>query len=107
MVLGVKVKLTVQLAPAASWKPQVLDCPNRLAYVPEIPKLNMNKDALPVFSTLTVCAELVVLTVIDPNETAVTEMPATPPLWAAENPTVAEADISASAVRVARRIPAF
>ena len=107
VVLGVKVKLIVQLAPGASEAPQLLDCANLLALPPVIARLEMCRVAPPVFSRATLCSALVVSIVTDPNETTVTETPAAGRLSAPENATVAEAEISATAVRAARRIPAF
>ena len=107
VVLGRKVKLIVQLAPAASDLPQLLDCANLLAYVPETETLAIDKDALPVFARVTLWAELVVLTTTDPNATLVPEIPHTPWLCVAEKATVLEAERTASAIMVARRIPDF
>ena len=107
VVLGLKVRLIVQLAPGANEMPQWLDSPNRLAYVPETATLVINKDAPPVFSRVTLWAGLVVLTTTDPNPTLLPETPATRWLCAAEKATVLEAERTASAIRVARRIPAF
>lgn len=107
VVLGVKVKLTEQFAPGASELPQLLDCPNLLAYVPPIATPVMYKDAPPVFVRVTLCAALVVLMATVPNETLVTETPATPCLGAAEKPLLLEAQRTASPMMTAGRIPAF
>jgi hypothetical protein len=106
-VVGVKVRLIVQLAPGASELPQLLDCANLLAYVPETAMLEIDKDALPLFSRATFWAGLVVLTTTDPNPMLFVETPAPPWLCAAEKATVLEAERTASAIRVARRIPVF
>jgi hypothetical protein len=107
VVLGLKVRLIVQLAPAASVLPQLLDCANLLAYMPETATLEINKDALPVFSRAMFLAGLVVSTTTDPNAMLFAETPATPLLPAAEKATVPEAERIASAIMVARRIPVF
>jgi hypothetical protein len=107
VVLGVKVNLTAQLAPTASEKPQLLDCENLLAYVPLIPTPLIKRVVLPVFSTVTFCTGLVVLTGTDPNETLVPDLPDTSTARLADNAIVLEAKRIAKAVIVARRIPAF
>jgi hypothetical protein len=107
VVLGLKVRLIVQLAPAASDLPQLLDCANLLAYVPETATLEIDKDALPVFSRATCWAGLVVLTATDPNAMLLAETPTPPWLFATEKATVLEAERTASAITVARRIPVF
>jgi hypothetical protein len=106
VVLGVKVKLIVQLASGASELPQLLACPNLLAYVPLISRLLMDRFALPVFCRVTFCGALVVLTGTDPNETLTSDTAATPWLCPAENAIVLEAETTASAV-MAARIPAL
>ena len=105
VVFGVKVKLIVQLAPAASELPQLLDCANLLAFVPEIATLVIDSDPPPVFFRVTSWALLVVLTTTDPNATLVRETPHTPALCVAEKATVLEAERTASEMMVARRIP--
>ncbi len=106
-VLGLKVRLIVQPAPGASKLPQLLDCANLLAYVPENVMPISDNDALPVFSRATCWAGLVVLTTTDPNPMLFAETPAIPWLFAAEKATVLEAERTASAIMVARRIPVF
>jgi hypothetical protein len=105
VVLGRKVRLIVQLAPAASDVPQLLDCPNLLAFVPETARLVIDKDPLPVFSRVTFLAGLVVLTTTDPKVTLLADTPHNPRLRGADEAAVLEAERTASAIIVARRIP--
>ena len=107
VVLGQKVRLIVQLAPAFSELPQLLDCANLLAYVPEMARLEIDKDPLPVFSRVTCWAELVVLITTEPNPTLLVETPTAPWLCTIEKATVLEAERTASAIMVVRRIPVF
>jgi len=107
VVLGLKVRLIVQLAPAASVLPQLLDCANLLAYMPETATLEIDKDALPVFSRAIFLAGLVVSTTTDPNATLFAESWVTPWLRTAEKAMLPEAERIASAIMVARRIPVF
>jgi len=107
VVLGLKVRLIVQLAPGASDLPQLLDCANLLAFVPLTATLVTDKDALPVFSRVTFWAALVVLTTTDPNATLLTETPHTPWLCDEEKAMVLEAERTANAIRVAKKIPVF
>jgi hypothetical protein len=106
-VVGVKVRLIVQLAPGASELPQLLDCANLLAYAPETATLATDKDALPQFSRARFWAGLVELTTTDPNPMLFAETPAPPWLCSREKATVLETERTASAIMVARRIPVF
>jgi hypothetical protein len=63
--------------------------------------------AVPVFANVRFCVGLVVLTGTDPNETLVSETPATPWVRSAEKAIVPEPERTASAIMVARRIPVF
>jgi hypothetical protein len=57
---GVNITAIVQLAPAASGLPHVLDSSKSLALVPVNVKLAILKAALPVLLKMTLCAALVV-----------------------------------------------
>ena len=105
VAFGLKVRLIVQLAPGASELPQLLDCANLPAFVPEIETLVVNKDPLPVFCRVTEWAGLVVLMTTDPKATLLTETPHTPWLCVPEKATVLEAESTASVIKAARRIP--
>ncbi len=107
VVLGRKARLIVQVAPAASDVPQLLDWVNLPAYVPETATLVITKDEPPVFVRATCWAGLVVLTTTDPNATLLAETPHTAGLCVAERATVLEAERTTSAIMVASRVPVF
>jgi hypothetical protein len=67
VIVGWKVILIVQLAPATSELPQVCVCPKSPALVPVIAMPVMLKVVVPTFVSVTVMAALVVPTVTDPK----------------------------------------
>lgn len=107
LAVGVQVTLMVQFAPMASVEGHALVCANELAFVPNREMLLKLSAAVPVFESVSVCAVLVVPTVVDGNisvdgasvgcGTPVT-VPATVAVWL---PAVA---LSAT-VRVAAKVP--
>src|SRR5580704_14312066 len=60
-VVGVKVTLIWQLAPAANEEPQVLVCPKLAAFVPPIEAPEKVTGSVPVFVRVTTWAGLAVL----------------------------------------------
>jgi hypothetical protein len=67
VAVGVNVTLTVQLAPAATVLAQVLVSVKSPEFVPPMTMLEMLREALPVFESVTPCAVLVDPTLIWPK----------------------------------------
>jgi hypothetical protein len=67
VVAGVKVTVMVQLAPAATEDPQVLDCVKSPGLVPLVAMLLMFSVPVPIFESVKVWGELLVPTFWLPN----------------------------------------
>jgi hypothetical protein len=71
--VGLKMMLTVQLAPTATPVPHVFVSENWLALVPDIVKAEMGRSTVPVFVIVTTCAGLAAFTGSLPNAAAAGE----------------------------------